>query len=101
MYFSKTDLQFNKRPVTRSEYTRCEINHLRLLNYPIETLHKRLMRRVRPHIVLPIGLVLKLNYKDMRDSVLRLSVRPYNRVQESRTCSPSIELSFPPAEALI
>lgn len=66
--------------MTSSEYTRREINHLRLVNHPIQRLHKCLMRRVRPHIVLPIGLVLKLNHKDMRNAILRPSVRPYNYV---------------------
>jgi hypothetical protein len=59
------------------------------------------VRWVLPHIILPIGLVLELNHKYMRDAVLRPSVRPYNPVQGIHTCIPSIELSFPPAEALM
>lgn len=71
MCFSKTGTVQQKRPVTSLKYTRREINHLHFLNHPIQTLHKCLMRGVCPDIVLPIGLVLELNHKDMRESILQ------------------------------
>ena len=47
-----------------------KINHLNLLHQLSHTFHKRQMRRVFVTVILPISIILELNYKCVRDAVL-------------------------------
>lgn len=56
-------IQSNNNPMRK-------INHLNLLHQLSHTLHKRQMRRVLVTVILPISIIIELNYKCVRDAVL-------------------------------
>ena len=69
-------LTSNVQTIIRSKYPRLIVQNSRILHNPIQTLHKRQMRRILLQVIFPVFFVLEFDYEAVGEAALLLAFKP-------------------------